>query len=110
MEISVKTSLSKDAKKVLLQLIDNIRVGVAKGFICSPSSLGTAAAHLREFAEYIADPIEELDFAIAEETPEEDKVLCEFLQCIPESWGENPWPEILHPTRTPTIKMESKTA
>ena len=108
MEICTHTSFSKDTKKTLLQLISNIRHGITAGIICNSDSLGIAAAHLREIAEYIETETDELHFETAMvATPEGDEV-SDFLQQVPDSWEENPWPEILHPGWATKAKSEAK--
>ncbi len=111
--IGCYTDLTDDTRKLLLQLVRNIQRALKNGMIYDANSLGIAAAHFREIGSFLDDDAAEYEWA-ERDTPEGDE-LSEFLQKVPKSWGENPWPGILHPRSTcgeveSTIKIESKMA
>ena len=100
MDIGTYTNLSSDTKKVLLQLVRNVTLAIQNGMIHDAQSLGIAAAHFREIASYFVENQDGFRFDDAQMNLPGGDELSDFLQQVPKSWKENPWPEILYPGST----------
>jgi hypothetical protein len=94
MEICTYTEFSDDAKKLLLHLLRRIKLGIENGMIHDAVTLGIAASHIREIASELDAHASYYFNAFQETPPTSDNDLNTFLQSVPKSWPENPWPLI----------------